>query len=58
MYVFKKSAQIKKNNIIFPLMTAFYNFSLKIEISLAKKAVKPILKTEMVPMCMYVCSKT
>ena len=39
-------------------MTAFYNFSLKIEISLAKKAVKPILKTEMVPMCMYVCSKT
>ena len=36
-------------------MTAFYNFSLKIEISLAKKAVKPILKTEMVPMCMYVC---
>ena len=26
-------------------MTAFYNFSLKIETSLTKKAVKPILKT-------------
>ena len=34
-----------KKNILFPLMTTFYNFALKIETSWAKKVVKPILET-------------
>ena len=34
-----------KENILFPLMTTFYNFALKIETSWAKKVVKPILET-------------
>ena len=41
----RKSAPKQKKNIIFPRMTAFYNFALKIETSWAKKVVKPILET-------------
>ena len=44
MYIFeKKCPKIKKH--IFPLMTTFYNFTLKIETSWAKKVVKSILET-------------
>ena len=41
----EKVPQNKKKYIIFPRMTAFYNFALKIETSWAKKVVKPILET-------------
>ena len=40
---FDKSHEIKKH--IFPLMITFYNITLKIETSWAKKVVKSILKT-------------
>ena len=40
----KKCPKIKKH-IIFPLITIFYNFALKLETSWAKKVVKPILET-------------
>ena len=44
MYILRKSTQkIKKH--IFLLMTTFYNFTLKIETSWAKKVVKSILET-------------
>ena len=39
----KKCQNIKKH--IFPLMTTFYNFTLKIETSGAIKVIKTILKT-------------
>ena len=42
MYILRRSAQKLK---IFPLMTTFYNFTLKIETSLAKNVVKSILET-------------
>ena len=44
MYILRRNAhKIKKH--IFPLMAAFSNFTLKIETSAAKKAVKSILET-------------
>ena len=42
-YILKRSAQKFKNIYIFPLMTTFYNFTLKMETSWAKKVLKPIL---------------
>ena len=44
MYILRRSAPKIKNHI-FPLMTTFYNFSLIIETSCAKKAAKSILET-------------
>ena len=44
MYVLRKNVQ-KFKSIIFPLMTTFYNFALKIETSWVKKVVKPISET-------------
>ena len=38
---FEKCPEIKKN--IFPLVTTFHNFTFKMEISWAKKVLKPIL---------------
>ena len=43
VYFGKKCLKIK--NHIFPLMTTFYDFALKIEASWAKKDVKPNLET-------------
>ena len=43
MYILRRSA--KKNKHIFTLMTTFYNFTLKIESSWAKKVIKSILET-------------
>ena len=43
MYILGISAQKLKN--IFPLMTTFFDFALKIETSWAKKDVKPSLET-------------
>ena len=40
----KKCPEIKKTTY-FPLMTTFYNFTLKIETSWTKKVLKPILET-------------
>ena len=42
VYFEKKCPEIKKNHI-FTLMTTFYNFTLKMETSWAKKVLKPIL---------------
>ena len=49
----KKCPKIKKHN--FPLMTTFYNFTLKIKTSCAKNVIKSILKFEMTMMvfCMF-----
>ena len=44
MYILARIAQKLKKHI-FPLMTTFYDFSLKIETSWAKKDVKPSLET-------------
>ena len=44
-HVFYLSRDKKLKNIIFPFITIFYNFALKIETSWAKKVVKPILET-------------
>ena len=41
----RKSFQNKKKHNIFPLITTFYNFALKIETSQAKKVVEPISDT-------------
>ena len=38
----KKSPEIKKRHI-FPLLTTFYNFTLKMDPSWAKKVLKPSL---------------
>ena len=46
MYILRKSAPKLKKHIFFPLTTTFYNFAVKIETSLTKKFVKPILETE------------
>ena len=43
MIHFEKCPENKK--IFFPLITTFYNFSLKIETSCAKNVLKPILET-------------
>ena len=42
---FEKNCPKVKKHIIFPFMTTFYNFALKIETNWAKKVVKPILET-------------
>ena len=55
MYIFARSAQ-KLEKHIFPLMTTFYDFALKIKTSWAKKAVKPTLETWNVNnVIVYVC---
>ena len=38
MYILRKSPQKLKKDIIFPLITAFYNFAARIETSWAKKS--------------------
>ena len=45
MYIYRRSTQKLKN--ICPLMTTFYNFTLKIETSWAKKVLGPFWKLEM-----------
>ena len=43
VYFEKKCPEIKRH--VFPPMTTFYNFTLNIETSWAKKALKPIMET-------------
>ena len=43
VYFEKKCPEIKRH--VFSLMTTFYNFTLNIETSWAKKALKPIMET-------------
>ena len=53
MYILRRSAQKLKN--IFPLMTTFYNFALKIETVELKRSLSPCWKLEMsmVLFCMF-----
>ena len=43
VYFEKKCLEIKRH--VFPLMTTFYNFTLNIETSWAKKTLKSIMET-------------
>ena len=45
MVHFEKCPEIKKKTTYFSIMNTFYNFTLKIETSWAKKVLKPILET-------------
>ena len=52
---FEEKCQKLKNILFFSLMTTFYNFALKVEISWAKKVVRPILETWNTSIIVYVC---
>ena len=43
MYILRKKAESEK--AFFHFITTFYNYALKVETSLAKRMVKPILET-------------